>query len=104
MENNKEGVKSILPVFKFSAEQVELKDGTSIKGVQVSIDLGSVEQGEGAVKQYVQLADNLIKKAVAFWESYAHDEKDKRRYRYAMAKMGKAPEEQKDEEDFEPVE
>ena len=100
------GVKSILPVFNFSAESVELKDGTCIKGVKMSLELGSIEQGESAVKQYSNLTDSLIDKAIALWQDYAKDEKDKRRYRYAMAKLQKAaqPEEKKDEEEFDPVE
>lgn len=107
MENkNNMGVQTVLPKLNFSAESVEMSDGTRISGVNLSIELGEVTQSEESVRTQMSSLNGMIQKAVELWQVYAEDQKDKRKFKYAVHKMKHRSEsevEEKQDEDFEKV-
>lgn len=107
MENkNNVGVQTVLPKLTFSAENVEMSDGTRFSGVNLSVELGEVTQSEESVRTQMSSLNGMIQKAVEFWQVYAEDQKDKRKFKYAVHKMKhrvENEEKEKQEEDFEQV-
>lgn len=103
MENkNNVGVKTTLPKLNFSAESVEMSDGTRMSGVNLSVELGEVTQSEEATRTRMVSLNSLIQKGIELWQLYAKDQHNERKYKYAVQKM-KQREEEKQDEDFEKV-